>query len=137
MYYYLLYYYIIYIPYYIQRKEKREKANKDKKNRKERKKTKGKEPERRGTGGTRAKDSAYIFARSSLSFCSVCCIHHSHHREPLTLPPGHTRTESGDGSPVRLWVMSSPPPNQQPAAAGGRPSARLVLRFLSSLFPSR
>lgn len=111
-----MYYYII--PYYIEGKGKGRKKQKEREEQKERRGTKGKEPQRRGKRGTRARDAAYIFARSSLSFCSVCCLHRPHHRQPLTIPPGHTRTESGRGTPARLWVMSSPPPNQQPAAGG-------------------
>lgn len=39
-----------------------------------------------GREGTRAKDSADLFARSSHLFCSVCCLHSPHHRQR---PPSH------------------------------------------------
>ena len=36
---------------------------------------------------TNAKDAAAIFASSSPLFCSVCCPHRLHHRQPITTSP--------------------------------------------------
>ena len=36
-----------------------------------------------GRWRTKAKDAADLFARSSPLFCSVCCPHRPHHRQPL------------------------------------------------------
>ena len=42
-----------------------------------------------------------------LSFCSVCCLHRPHHRQPLT-PSRYRKRKGKDGHPVRFWAMSSP-----------------------------
>ena len=69
--------------------------------------------------GTRAKDAAAIFASSSPLFCSVLCLHRPHHRQPLTISPGHTLAKGTGGHLVRFWSMSSPhlattsPPSDQ------------------------
>ena len=80
---------------------------------------------REGRERTRAKDAADLFARSSPLFCSVCCLHCPHHRQPLTPSParniakgeGRTVTPSASG---RCHRHTSPPIDQQPAATGQR-----------------
>ena len=68
---------------------------------------------REGRERTRAKDDADLFARSSPLFCSVCCLHCPHHRQPLTASParniakgeGRTVTPSASG---RCYRHTSP-----------------------------
>ena len=73
---------------------------------------------REGRERTRAKDAADLFARSSPLFCSVCCLHCPHHRQPLTASParniakgeGRTVTPSASG---RCHRHTSPPPRHR------------------------
>ena len=70
---------------------------------------------------TSAKDAAAIFASSSPLFCSVCCPHRPHHRQPLT-GSHHKQRRWKSGHPDRLWggchrhhlATTSPPIDQQP-----------------------
>lgn len=63
---------------------------------------KSKRANRTGRERTRAKDAAAIFARSSPLFCSVCCPHRPHHRQPLTTsPPSHQQPGREEGRPPR------------------------------------
>ena len=82
-----------------------------------------------GRDRTRAKDSADLFARSSPIFCSVCCLHRPHHRQPLTTSPasvsaqgeGRAATSSDSGRCHRHHIATtSPPIDQQPATTGQR-----------------
>ena len=101
---------------------------------------------RRGRGRTKAKDAADISPVPRLSFCSVCCPHRPHHRQPFTTsPPSHQQSGRGKGAHhVRLWVMPSIPhrhhlATDRPATRRAAPRsvchpARLVL--FPVLFPS-
>lgn len=48
---------------------------------------------RKGRERTNAKDAADLFASSSTLFCSVCCPHRPHHRQPLILSSNSTSTQ--------------------------------------------
>ena len=69
-------------------------------------------------GRTRAKNPANLFARSSLLFCPLCCLHRPHHRQPLTLSSGHTLTRAGRGPPRPALVVI--PLRHHRATAGNR-----------------
>ena len=84
-----------------------------------------------GIKRTRAKDAADLFARSSPLFCSVCCLHRPHHRQPLTTsPPSHQQpATSNRAAPRRSAILpASPRPLPlrqvvkvgQPYSQGGR-----------------
>ena len=72
---------------------------------------------REGRERTRAKDAADLFARSSPLFCSVCCLHCPHHRQPLTASParniakgeGRTVTPSASGRCYRHHLAADRP----------------------------
>ena len=82
---------------------------------------------------TRAKDAAAIFASSSPLFCSVCCLHRPHHRQPLTphyvapSPKGMAATPSASG---RCHRHTSPATRRAATRAVGHPP-RLVLVLAS------
>ncbi len=81
---------------------------------KEQKQT-GKEGQKRKRNGrerNRAKDAAAILASSSPLFCSVCCPHRPHHRQPFKRSH-HKQRRGKSGQPARLWwdaiATTSPP----------------------------
>ena len=86
----------------------------------------------KGRWRTKAKDAADLFARSSPLFCSVCCSHRPHHRQPLT-GSHHQQRRGKSGHPARLWVdaiaTTSPPIDQQPAGQ------RIVLSVILPAYP--
>lgn len=93
---------------------------------------------------TRAKDAAAVFARSSPLFCSVCCPHRPHHRQPLTLTTSHQQPGRGTGGHlVQFWAKPSPhlatdrPASSKKQQKAPRRSAILPASSSSpSLFPS-
>ena len=86
---------------------------------------------------TRAKDAAAIFASSSPLFCFVCCLHRTHHRQPLKThhvapsPNGMAATSSASGRCYRHNVATprrrSTNNQQQGGASTVCHLARLVL----------
>ena len=71
---------------------------------------------------TRAKDAAAIFASSSTLFCSVCCLHRPHHRQPLTTsPPSHQQPARDDGRQPRP-VLGDVIATTSPHLAADRPT---------------
>ena len=69
-------------------------------------------------------------------FCSVCCPHRPHHRQPL-IGSHHQQRRGKSGHPARLWVdaidTTSPPIDQQPE---GQPLVLSVILPASSSSPS-
>ena len=93
---------------------------------------------RTGRERTRVKDAAAIFASSSTLFCSVCCLHRPHHRQPLTTSPacvsaqgdGRAATSSASGRCYRHHIATTSPSTnnqQQGSASTVCHPARLVL----------
>ena len=84
-----------------------------------------------GRERTRAKDAAAIFASSSPLFCSVWCLHHPHHRQPIaTLPAcvstqgeGRAATSSSSG---RCHRNTSPPHRHRSPSSQQQGSASTV-----------
>lgn len=88
---------MLYIPYYIYRKNKNEQRGEGRR-------------DRPGRERNRAKDAADLFASSSPLFRSVCCPHPST-PSPAAHPLARSRyrkREGKDGHPVRFWAMPSP-----------------------------
>ena len=99
---------------------------------------------RKGRERTRAKDAAAIFASSSPLFCSVCCIHRPHHRQPLTTSPacviaqgeGRAATSSTSGrchrhhiaAPLRRSISSSAAPRRSAIMPASSPSSSFPRR---------
>ena len=84
--------------------------------------------------GTRAKDAAAIFASSSPLFCSVCCLHCPHHRQPLTASPARNIAK-GEGRTVTPSASGRCYRHTSPATRRAAPRQSSILPASSSSSP--
>ena len=78
---------------------------------------------------TSAKDAADLFASSSPLFCSVCCPHRPHHRQPLTRSH-HKQRRGKSRHPARLWgyaIATTSPPLRHRSTSNQTGSAAVCL----------
>ena len=86
---------------------------------------------REGRERTRAKDDADLFARSSPLFCSVCCLHCPHHRQPLTPSPARNIAK-GEGRTVTPSASGRCHHHTSPATRRAAPRQSAILPASSS-----
>ena len=89
---------------------------------------------REGRERTRAKDAADLFARSSPLFCSVCCLHCPHHRQPLTASPARNIAK-GEGRTVTPSASGRCYRHTSPATRRAAPRQSAILPASSSYSP--